>query len=171
MYPDLLIPSSVQPFTFFPNLKVLIPKVNLVFKRFADMPFEITYNKKPVIDFNGERVFAEIAILRIFQNDGWDGVWVDSSRRKYRIGYWTENAIVKLQEDKQKLLEDIYDIAGIKTGCWDVFCWKGKRVVFTDSRRKNDKFRHTEIKWLKAALKYGLKEDSFLIAEWSLLKG
>lgn len=169
MFPTILEPNSYQLYTFSLNRKVYIPKVNINFNRCEEYPVEPTYNKKPVLDYNGERVFAEIAILRIFQNEGWNGVWVDSSRRKYRTGYWNDDSIVNLPKDKESILDDIYKMAGIRTGCWDVYCWKGNKVVFANSKRgSKDKGRHTEIRWLNGAFNYGLKEDSFLIVEWTL---
>jgi hypothetical protein len=167
--PTLLQPNSIEFFIFNSNQTVEIPKVKITFDKWAGTPFEDTYNNKPVLDFNGEPVFAELAILRIFQSEGWNGVWVDTYRRKYRNGYWDENSLVQLPPAKQLLLNNIYKIAGIKSGCWDVFCWRDDEVIFAESKlRMKDKIRHNQILWLEAALKYGLKEDSFLMVEWDL---
>ena len=46
------------------------------------------YGRKPVLNFGGRMAFAELAILWSLQREGWDGVWIDSYRRKYRRGYW-----------------------------------------------------------------------------------
>jgi hypothetical protein len=169
MYPSSLKPNSVETINFSSTKSVRIPKVNLTFNKWAGNPFADTYNNKPVLNFKGEPVFAELAILRIFQSVSWNGVWVDTYRRKYRNGYWEENSIVELPEDKQLLVNNIYKISGIKSGCWDVFCWKDDAVIFAESKRRlKDKIRPNQIQWLEAALKYGLKEDSFLIVEWDL---
>ncbi len=171
MRPSLLEPNSVEVFTFPSNQTVTIPKVNILFNQWTGTVLPDTYNNKPVLNFNGEPVFAELAILRIFQNEGWNGVWVDTYRRKCRIGYWGADCLVNLPTDKQLILEDIYKIAGIKSGCWDVFCWKDDEVIFAESKRhKKDKIRPNQVQWLEAALKYGLREDSFLMVEWDLLE-
>jgi hypothetical protein len=169
MNPSLLQPNSIESFFFTSNKTVEIPKVNLTFDKWTGNQFEDTYNNKPVLNFEDEPVFAELAILRIFQSEGWNGVWVDTYRRKYRNGYWDENSVVQLPQDKQLSLNNIYKIAGIKSGCWDVFCWKDEEVIFAESKRRmKDKIRANQIQWLEAAFKYGLKEDSFLMVEWDL---
>lgn len=169
MYPNLLQPNNKEAIVFSTNKVVEIPTVNLSFKKWSGIQPDDTYNNKAVIDFNGEPVFAELASLRIFQNEGWEGVWVDTYRRKYRNSYWENEPVVELPEEKLLLLNNIYKIAGIKSGCWDVFCWKDDEVIFAEAKRhKKDKIRPNQIRWLEAAFQYGLKEDSFLIVEWAL---
>ena len=46
-----------------------------------------TYGNKPVLDWHGEPLFAELVVLRQWQARGWDGVWVDSFRRQFRNGH------------------------------------------------------------------------------------
>jgi hypothetical protein len=36
-----------------------------------------TYGNKPVLDWHGEPLFAELVVLRQWQARGWDGAWVD----------------------------------------------------------------------------------------------
>jgi hypothetical protein len=52
---------------------VLIPKVNLLFKVWTGKPVSDTYGKKLILSFNGKPVFAELAILKIFQEESWCG--------------------------------------------------------------------------------------------------
>src|SRR3989344_1670280 len=72
-----LLPSGEQ---------VSIQKYFLTFDPWKGAPIPNTYNGKAVIDWNGEPVLAELAVLRLFQSHGWEGVWVDSYRRKFRVG-------------------------------------------------------------------------------------
>jgi hypothetical protein len=37
-----------------------------------------TYTNKPLVQVDHESLFGELAILRLLQKDGWDGVWVDT---------------------------------------------------------------------------------------------
>lgn len=53
-------------------------------------------------------------------------------------------------------------------GCWDVFAWKDDAVIFAEGKnRGKDRILDTQRRWLDAALTAGLKEESFLIVEWS----
>ncbi len=170
MYPKNLEPSSFETIRLFSGEEIQIPKATPCFEKWSGDTLADTYGNKAILNFNGEPVFAELAILRIFQNAGWNGVWVDTYRRKYRTEYWNSKNDVNLPSDKQMLLDNIYKLAGSGNGCWDVFCWRKKTVIFAESKRlSKDKIRETQIKWLEAALKYGLnKETSFLIVEWRL---
>lgn len=46
-------------------------------------PISNSYVNKPVLDFNGFPVFAELYALREFKENGFDGIWVDSFRKKF----------------------------------------------------------------------------------------
>jgi hypothetical protein len=83
----------------------------------GDAPTD-TYNNKPALEFNGERVFAELAILRIFEQAGWNGRWIDSYRNKYRIGYWDDNATKALPTEQQTIFDSIQVKAGCAGGCF-----------------------------------------------------
>ena len=124
-----------------------------------------TFNHKPVLELNGEMVFAELAILRIFQKAGWQGRWIDTYRRKFRIGYWGQNVTEALPPKQRAILDSILS----KSGCFDVFCWREDAVLFVEAKWKShDAIRATQRRWLEAALDAGLSKDSFLITEWSL---
>jgi hypothetical protein len=169
MFPERLKKSSVENILSLTGEETQVSKTNILFKKWEGEQIKDDYNKKAVLDFDGEPVFAEIAILRIFQNEGWDGVWIDSYRRRYLNGYWGNQPDVLLPDDKQQILNNIRKVAGAFGGCWDVFCWKEDKVIFAEAkRRKKDKITISQIRWLKAALNYGLETDSFLIVEWDL---
>lgn len=170
MFPKNLEPNSIEIIRLLSGEEIQIPKATPCFEKWFGETFGDTYGNKTILDYNGEPVFAELAILRIFQDDGWSGVWVDTYRKKYRTGYWNNNHVIELPPDKQMLLDNIYKDAGSIKGCWDVLCWRKKTVVFAESKRlSKDKIRETQVKWLEAALNYGLnKESSFLIVEWIL---
>jgi hypothetical protein len=169
MYPKILEPNAMETIRLTSGGEVQIPKATPCFEEWSGKSLEDTYGNKTILSFADEPVFAELAILRIFQNDGWNGVWVDTYKRKYRTEYWKDKGGVGLPADKQMLLESIYERVGSVKGCWDVFCWKDEKIIFAESKRlSKDKIRETQIKWLETALTYGLKEKSFLIVEWSL---
>lgn len=54
-------------------------------------------------------------------------------------------------------------------GCWDVFSWRNGRVLFAESKWKdNDAIRNSQREWLQAALAGKLTSDNFLIVEWKI---
>ncbi|HWD48961.1 MAG TPA: hypothetical protein VG309_03500 [Rhizomicrobium sp.] len=119
------------------------------------------------MDWRDEPVFAELAILRIFKSENWDGRWIDSYGRKYRVGYWKDDTVVPLPEAQDKYLDRIRNAAGQKGGCFDVFCWRDGDVVFAEAKRKGkDRIRGSQRRWVEAALHLGVAADQLLIVEW-----
>jgi hypothetical protein len=46
-------------------------------------PIHDTYGGKTIVNLNGEALFAELAILHLVENDGWDSLWVDTYRNRF----------------------------------------------------------------------------------------
>ena len=57
--------------------RVEIPLIQPSFRRWAGPPIEDDYGGKPVLEHNGKPAFAELVILRLLEEEGWEGVWVD----------------------------------------------------------------------------------------------
>ena len=127
-----------------------------------------TFNDKPVLDHEGEPVFAELAILRLLAADGWDGRWVDSYRRQFRTGL-LEKPPRALPFAPDILFRRIVTAKGSRGGCWDVFAWRGNEILFVEAKRnKKDHIRRSQKEWLEAATKVGLSLANFLIVEWNV---
>ena len=125
-----------------------------------------TSNNKPVIDWNGESLFAELAVLRLFQSHGWEGVWVDSYRRKYRIGLPDVTEPIDLPEKQKQLIESIRAKTGRHGGCWDVFVWKDNQILFVElKRQKKDSIQESQKLWLEKSLESELTEENFAFFE------
>lgn len=165
-YPPDLDPTATEELVLPSRRAVRLPKATPVFRRWPGEPPADAYGNKALIEVNGELVFAELAILRLFQADGWDGVWIDTYRRRMRIGI---DKAAELPAGKDTLLQAIYQAAQTKSGCFDVFCWKKDTVLFAESKRKqHDQIRQSQLVWLEAALSVGLSPDAFLLVEWTL---
>ena len=145
---------------------VLVPKCSYRFSPWRGKPIADTFGGKAVLSFRGRPVFAELAILRVLQNTGWDGVWVDTFRRKFRRFLPPHKC--QLPSDAQKVYEQICAANdGKMSGCFDVFAWRGKKLLFVESKRKGrDSIRPSQIRWLEAALKSGIPLKAFLVCEW-----
>jgi len=56
---------------------------------------------------------------------------------------------------------------GKYSGCWDVLAWKVDRTLFIEAEHDRvDHIQATQLEWYWAALRAGLKEDDFVVAQW-----
>ncbi|MFH1542897.1 MAG: VRR-NUC domain-containing protein [bacterium] len=144
------------------------PKANMYYHEWAGTPLKDTYGGKTVLDIEGEPLFAELAILKLIKDDGWDGVWVDNYRKTFRNVLPEKGGSVSIPANYEKVINAIKEINGTLNGCWDLFAWKGNKLLFVESKRfKKDKLRDTQVKWLESALKSNF-EIEYLIVEWDL---
>ena len=168
-YPDLLMPESAEPITLPSGRAVELPKAKPLFHAWRGAVPKDCYGSKPLLDLRGEMVFAELAILRLFELAGWQGRWIDSYRRKYRVGYWGDDTAKDLPLEQKALLDSIRAISEVRGGCFDVFCWRPGKIMFAEAKWKaHDRIRHSQRRWLEAALDFGIPVASFLIVEWEI---
>lgn len=164
-----LSPGYEQRIALPSGREVRVPKVTPVFHGWhGPLPAD-RYGNKQVLEYNREMLFAELLILRIFEQAGWDGRWIDTFRNKYRTGYWTNGESKELPAAEQVILDAIRAKAGHGGGCFDVFCWRDKERVFVESKWKgNDVINKNQKRWLESALTLGIPLECFLIVEWTL---
>src|SRR3989338_10596260 len=127
LHPNL---AESEIFSLPSGVQVPVQKYFLEFKEWEGTPIPNTYNGKAVIDWHGEPVFAELAVLRLFQSHGWSGVWVDSYRRKYRIGLPDIAEPIDLPPTQAGLINSLREKTGRFLGCWDVVVLKGDTTLF-----------------------------------------
>lgn len=164
-------PSGEEEIILPSGRKVSVVKYFLKFKEWKGKPIPNSYGNKAVIDFNGEPVFAELAVLKLFQYHGWDGVWVDSYRRKFRIGLPDVVDPIDLPTDKKVLLDSIKQKTGASGGCWDIFVWKDDKLLFIELKRnKKDRIQDSQKIWMEKSLNYGLILSNFILIEWDMPK-
>ena len=127
-----------------------------------------SYGNKPVLDYNGNPLFAELLALRIFKEKGFNGVWADTFSRTFRteLPEKKEPKIILpnfVQSELNKINPD-----GKLNGTWDLILWKNKELRFVELKRKGkDKIRPTQIDFLERALKTGIPIENFEIYEWT----
>lgn len=166
IYPEQLTPTAIENVKLPSGKTVQLAKATPVFKLWTGEPVTETYGGKAVLDFYGKPQFAELGILRIFENDGWQGVWVDTYQNQFRTCYWPKDSIT-LPNERATLLNAIYEANGTRSGCFDVFCWKGNDYIFIESKRcDQDKLRDTQKNWIDAAIKAGVPLERLLVVEW-----
>jgi len=162
-------PSDKEEIILPSGRKVSVVKYFLKFKEWKGKPIPNSYGNKAVIDFNGEPVFAELAVLKLFQSNGWDGVWIDSYRRKFRVGLPDVIDPIDLPTNKKDLFNSIKQKTGASGGCWDVFVWNNDQTLFIELKRsKKDRIQDSQKIWLETSLNYGLALDNFVLIEWNL---
>lgn len=147
-----------------------VPRCHLYLTKWEgeDMP---TYGGKTILNYKGEALYAELVVLRILQNAGWSGVWVDTYRQKYRTGLPEDGANMVTKDDVIDSPPFVqYPEAFTKFGgCWDIVAWKDEQIIFCECKRqKQDSIRDTQLSWLEDRLGEGAKVDQFLIVEWSV---
>lgn len=169
--PSAFKPNSAEMFTFSDGKIVTIQKCCTTFTTWKGAMPENTYGGKQVLDFEGQPAFAELVVLWTLQKEGWEGVWVDTYGKKYRVGLPDIVEPVTLPPEQAKLIEDISARAGSFKGCWDVFSWKGNSHVFIELKRKGkDAIRETQVRWLEASIASGIRAEDFLLVEWELIR-
>lgn len=126
-----------------------------------------TYGNKPILDFNGNPLFAELFALRTFKTKGYDGVWADTYRRTFRTELPEKHEDkISLPDFVQQKLKQI-NPDGKLSGTWDLILWKDNELKFVELKRLGkDYIRQTQIDFLDRALKNGVPVESFEIFEW-----
>ena len=138
------------------------------FKLWAGEPIKDTYGGKAVLDSDGQPVFAELAILRLLEKDGYEGVWVDTYRRRFRDAM--PPAVCELPAQAREIYDRIVTANGGKRGgCWDVLAWKNGKYLFVEAKRKGeDNMLVDQLRWLDAAIQVSLAPSCFRICEWDI---
>jgi hypothetical protein len=166
LYPEALCPIDIEEIKLISGKLIRLPKATPFFHRWHGDPPKSTYGGKPIISIDGSPSYAELAILRLLKTEGWNGVWIDTFRKVKRTGI---DSYINLPNVQEQILNKIYEIASTKSGCFDVFCWKQDGLLFAEAKRKgHDRIRPTQIKWLSAAIEYGISIDSLLVVEWKI---
>jgi len=187
------VPAVAKP--HFPASLVSLEEARVELPRRGDVPiarFRVEFNaspkpvalgfqqawaSKPQVSCDGQALFPEIAVLTLFQKEGWDGVWVDLPRRKYFTRMPTLSKGITLDIYVAQLLTRTAGAAGSggKASCWELVLWHGRSVFFASIREATAGepaagLRKAELDWLEAGLRSGLAPGQFIIVEWGYRK-
>jgi hypothetical protein len=164
-----------------------VPGVFMRFPQWTGEPFVDDFGKKSaaMVELDGEHLFAELAILRLLEKDGWTGRWVNTTGGGGEVWkFLTEWKDVVRSEQRNRPIEDaeprqlLARIAGFNKprrykGCWDTFAWRGTEFAFVESKRTSPKYKDVVNKeqeeWLRSALYVGdrrISEESFCFVQW-----
>jgi hypothetical protein len=178
MLPAALAPTDALTVAL-PNGAVALALCRARFAAAGRVPGAHDFGGKELLLVDGRPQFAEVAILRLFEEAGWEGRWVETYPYRKNPRFWREwnpqgpQAQVHVPIAEPWVRERLQAIAaangGYFSGCWDVVAWKDGRLVFAESKRaKRDRMRNTQWRWLEAAMNCGCTVEDFLIVEWAL---
>jgi hypothetical protein len=157
------------------DLDRLLPKLNdsdlntfqWRFQRWTGAPVPNTHGKKPLIDFGGVPLFAEVAMIQVLKQQGYENaVWVDSWRTCFR------NAMPPAQCRVPAFVLELHTRVrnqneGRWAGCFDLMAWTGDVVSFVELKWKGHDCMHDEgWRWVENALRAGVSFERFSICEW-----
>jgi hypothetical protein len=164
-----------------------VPALFLRFPRWTGSQFVDDFGKQSagMVELDGEHLFAELAVLRLLEKEGWSGRWVNTYSGRGEVWkFLTEWRDVLRDEQKNRPIEDaeprqlLARIAGLNgraryRGCWDTFAWRGQDFVFLQCKRiapkANDTVKAEQESWLRSALYLGdrrLSLRSFCFVQW-----
>lgn len=172
--PSLLRPTRTLDVSFPSGKIVKLPLCDIGFEAWRGTAPVFSFGRKPLLIHQDRPVFAELLILRLLEEKGWEGVWVSSfggvkcARTMPRDASFT-TGVVSLPAKQSDLLGRIARAARSRGGCFDVFAWKHDRILFCEAKqRSKDRLRASQFRWIEAAFASGVGIDSLLVVEWSL---
>jgi hypothetical protein len=164
-----------------------VPAVFMRFPRWGGDPFVDDFGKKAagMVELNGEHLFAELAVLRLLEAEGWSGRWVNTQGARGEVWkYLTEWQDVPRAEQRNRPIEEaeprqlLARIAGLNkpkryAGCWDTVAWRDSEFAFFQCKRTppkpNQQVKKEQEDWLRSALYTGdprISLESFCFVMW-----
>ncbi|MEO6150855.1 MAG: hypothetical protein ABIN95_03065, partial [Mucilaginibacter sp.] len=159
-----------------------VPKTIISLKKWNGFPIANTFGGKGLIDFDGTPMFAELAILKIFNLSGWNARWIETYGAKptspYHFSNWLDCKLTEQPVDMitdENVMQVMNSMSNFNNntfaGCWDIIGWLDNKIVFAELKRsKKDRLRNSQYNWLSAGLNHGLTSSNFLIVEWDYIE-
>jgi len=170
---EFLQPYKVdgEVFSLSSGKQILIQKYFLQFTPWSGEKLSFDFGRKPVLDFDGDACFAELAILKLFLKNGWNGAWIETYGGTHYLNSMPQSWSLKSKHisipvEIGNLLKLIWK-TGKTTACFDVVVWQGNKVFFCEAKRlKKDRLTEAQKKFIRGALVCGIPATSFIIVEW-----
>ena len=130
-----------------------------------------TYRNKSLVNYFGEPLFGELAVLRWLEKDGWEGVWVDtfhssSTEKLFWKGLPDRTAPSPLPPKAKKLYEKIMSNHPRDGGFFDVLAWRNGKFLFVEYKSKGDRLNDNQRLWIRSAITSGISPSSLVIVEY-----
>ena len=172
--PKDLIPTDKMIVVLPSGAVVDLPVCHPSFKKWTGKLPDFDFGNKPVINYKDKGVFAELAILGLLTDSGWNGAWVETYGGRHFLqdmpsSWKLSQQDVLIPADKMEMLQKIWK-TGKTTACFDVFAWKDGEVIFCEGKHKGkDRLTKAQHKFIEGALVCGVKASQLLIVEWDYL--
>jgi hypothetical protein len=128
------------------------------------------YRSKPLLNIVGKPLFAELAILKALQDEGWIGYWRDNWGGFFRQAFPPDRCTSLPRAAQDKFDAIVQQNNGKVAGCWDVFVWKEGQFRFFEAKRHGkDYITAEQCGWLDSARRAGMKTEDFAVVEWTSL--
>lgn len=169
-----LIPTSTLATSLPSGNTVDLPVCNFTFSKWLGELPNFDFGKKPIVNYKGKGVFAELAILEILIDSGWNGVWVETYGgihflKEMPTSWKLSQHNISIPLDKEVLLKNIWK-TGKTTACFDVLAWKDDKVLFCEGKHKGkDRLTKAQTKFIEGALACGISAQSLMIVEWEMI--
>ncbi|MFA5742613.1 MAG: hypothetical protein WCX77_01170 [Candidatus Paceibacterota bacterium] len=170
-FPKELRPANKMELRLSDGIVVALPVAYPKFLAWKGPSVVFDYGNKPIINYKEEACFAELAVLRLLLDQGWDGVWVESYGGTHYLrsmpqAWNLQSEHILIPQDKECLLQKIWKVAKT-TACFDVFAWHDDQLVFFEAKRTGkDKLTSPQIRFIEGALACGISPESLIIVEW-----
>ena len=163
-FPSLLRPTTTESI-LVQDQELLIPKVELTLRSWTGATILNTFGGKPLLDFGGRPVFAELCAYELARLSGWEARWVETygaaAMRPNCFTAWADAPLggqehVPISDDGILSLLQRMAAANGNTyaGYWGAVAWQGNPVVFMElKRRKQDRLRASQLGWVGAGIK------------------
>ena len=167
-------PSGKETIILSSGKSVGVRKYFLKFKAWQGDKPVFDFGRKPIIDFDGEACFAELAILRMFLKNGWEGAWIETYGGTHFLnsmphGWSLKSDHISIPAEKENLLKKIWK-TGNTTACFDVLLWRDDQALFCEAKRsKKDRLTEAQKKFIQGALDCQIPISALVIIEWDFL--
>lgn len=183
---DDLVVELAHPFLTASGERVdAVPSISVRLPMWTAAPFVDDLGKKTaaMVDLDGEHLFAELALLRLLERDGWQGRWIHTNAGGEITRYLTEWRDVSRQEQKNRPIQHdaaratlyaIADRSGNRfAGLWPVIAWREQDIMFFELKRQPPKDRErlkpAQEAWVRAACtlrQNALAARNFALVQW-----
>ncbi len=167
-----LTPSDIMTVPLPSGNTVDLPVCHPTFSSWSEKLPNFDFGKKPIVNYKGKGVFAELAILGLLIDSGWNGIWVETYGgihflKDMPTSWKLSQHNISITLDKETLLKNIWK-TGKTTACFDVFAWKDNDILFCEGKHKGkDRLTKAQTKFIEGALACGVPIQSLVIVEWN----
>ena len=171
---EKLTPTNTITVSLPSGNNVNLPVSHPIFPIWNGKPINFNYGGKPLINYKGKPIFAELAILKILFENGWDGVWVETYGGTHYLKTMPNDwklveEHISIPNEKEELLKKIWE-AGKTKACFDIFAWKGDSFIFCEAKHiKKDKLTNAQLRFIEGALMCGILPEALMIVEWEMI--